>query len=268
VIVQLGVTTFPEGEIESAEAVASQRQKIAATRAALLAELAGTSHRTIREFETIPFVALEVAPDAMSALESSPNVVGVEEDRLLSPLLSQSVPLIGADQAWAAGFDGTGVVVAILDTGVDKTHPFLSGKVVEEACFSSNGNCPNGLTLQTGPGAGVPCTYAPNGCRHGTYVAGIAAGSGAGAGVSFSGVAKGTHIIAVQVFSRLTGGACAGAGEDPCALVFSSDVIMGGERVLTLSSQYAIAAVNVSLGVPVDSPLRATPAPSSRPGRL
>jgi len=185
VIVQLGVTTFPEGELESAEAVALQRQDITTMRSAVLAELAGTGHRTIREFETIPFVALEVAPDAMTALEASPNVVGVEEDRLLSPLLSQSVPLIGADQAWAAGFDGTGIVVAILDSGVEKTHPFLSGKVVEEACYSSNGTCPNGLASQTGPGAGVPCTYAANGCQHGTHVAGIAAGSG----VSFSGVA-------------------------------------------------------------------------------
>lgn len=191
-------------------------------------------------------------------------MVGVEEDRLLSPLLSQSVPLIGADQAWAAGFDGTGIVVAILDTGVDKTHPFLAGKVVEGACFSSSGICPNGLTTQIGGGSAVPGAYAANGCQHGTYVAGIAAGSGA----SFSGVARGARIIAVQVFSRLPGSQCAGAGEDPCALASVSDLIAGGERVLTLSSQYAIAAVNVSLGVPVDSPLRATPAPSSRPGRL
>ena len=248
VIVQLRASTAPEGHLESAEAVTLQRQDIATMRSAVLAELEGTGYRTIREFETIPFVALEVAPDAMTALEASPNVVGVEEDRLLSPLLSQSVPLIGTDQAWAAGFDGAGIVVAILDTGVDKTHPFLSGKVVEEACFSSTGNCPNGLTSQIGSGAGVPCTYAPNGCRHGTHVAGIAAGSGAGAGVSFSGVAKGAHIIAVQVFSRVTGSQCAGEGEDPCALASTSDVIAGGERVLALSGQHTIAAVNVSLG--------------------
>ena len=247
VIVRFRVTTTPEGELESADAVASQRQDIAAMRYAGLAELAGTSHRTVREFATIPFVALEVAPDAIAALEASPNVVGVEEDRLLSPLLSQSVPLIGADQAWAAGFDGTGIVVAILDTGVDNTHPFLSGKVVEEACYSGNGNCPNGEDSQIGPGAGIPCTYAPNSCRHGTHVAGIAAGSGAGAGVSFSGVAKGAGIIAVQVFSRFTGSICAG-GEDPCALSFVSDLIAGLEHVFSLRDQFNIAAVNLSLG--------------------
>jgi len=52
VIVQLRASTVPEGQLESAEAVASQRQGIATMRGAVLAELAGTSHRTIREFET------------------------------------------------------------------------------------------------------------------------------------------------------------------------------------------------------------------------
>ena len=247
VIVQLRVTTTAEGELQSADAVASQRQDIAAMRYAALAELAGTNYRTIREFATIPFVALEVAPDAMAALEASPNVVGVEEDRLERASLSQSVPLIGANQAWAAGFDGTGIVVAILDTGVDKNHPFFAGKVVQEACFTSNNSCPNGTNSQIGSGAGVPCTYAPDGCRHGTHVAGIAAGSGAGAGESFSGVAKGAGIIAVQVFSRFTGSDCAG-GEDPCALSSVIDLIAGLDHVFSLRDQFTIAAVNLSLG--------------------
>jgi subtilisin family serine protease len=247
VIVRFRVATTPEGDLESADAVASQRRDIAAMGYAALAELAGTSHRTVREFATIPFVALEVAPDAIAALEASPNVVGVEEDRLERASLSESIPLIGADPAWAAGFDGTGIVVAILDTGVDKTHPFLAGKVVEEACFSDNGNCPNDQDSQIGPGAGIPCTYAPNSCRHGTHVAGIAAGSGAGAGVGFSGVAKGAGIIAVQVFSRFTEGTCAG-DEDPCARTFVSDQIAGLEHVFSLRDQFNIAAVNLSLG--------------------
>jgi subtilisin family serine protease len=227
VIVQLQVKAVPEGRLGSADAVASQRQKIAARRSAIFAELAGTRHRTIRAFETIPFVALEVWPDAWPALQRSGNVVAVEEDRLERAALSQSVPLVGANQAWAAGFDGTGIVVAILDTGVDKTHPFLSGKVVEEACYSNSGNCPNGLDSQTGSGAGVPCTYASDGCRHGTRLAGIAAG----AGPTFSGVAKGAQIMAVQVFSRFTGSTCADfdVDEDPCSLTFASDQVAGLE---------------------------------------
>jgi subtilisin family serine protease len=59
------------------------------------------------------------------------------EDTLSAPTLADSVPLIGADVAWAAGYSGAGQAVAILDTGVDKTHPFLTGKVIAEACFSS-----------------------------------------------------------------------------------------------------------------------------------
>lgn len=140
--------------------------------------------------------------------------------------------------------EGTGWAVAVLDTGVDKVHPFLTGKVVEEACFSGNSNCPNGSPTQLGPGAGVPCIYAPNGCRHGTHVAGIAAGRGS----SFSGVARGADLIAIQVFSSFTGTNNCGTGEDPCPLSFASDQIAGLERVFTLRTSRQIAAANMSLG--------------------
>ena len=88
----------------------------------------------------------------------------VHEDLRLRPMLAESAPLIKAPDAWAAGWDGTGQVVAILDTGVDKDHPFLIGKVIEEACYDSSGvsTCPNGLTSDTGAGAGVPCTSPPS----------------------------------------------------------------------------------------------------------
>src|SRR5262249_37981089 len=124
--------------------------------------------------------ALDVGPEGLTELEASGLwVKRVVLDALHAPSLPQSVPLIGGDQAWSRGFDGTGAVVAILDTGVESTHPFLGGKVVEEACYSSNFSghsitlCPNGSTQQTGPGAG-PCCPLPR-RRHGTLVGGIAA---------------------------------------------------------------------------------------------
>jgi hypothetical protein len=135
---------------------------------------------------------------------------------------------------------------------MDKNHSFLSGKVVDEACFSLGGdkttngvgNCPNGGETQTGAGSGVNCTYATLNCPHGTHVGGIAAGKG----TTFSGVAKDASLMSVQVFSRLTGTDCNGTGNDPCALSFLSDQIAGLERVYNQRGTRSFASVNMSLG--------------------
>ncbi len=99
VLVQLRVSTLPEGKLSSADAVASQRRAIASAQSAVLAELAGTSYRVIRTFETIPFLALDVSPDALQALEGSALVVGVEEDRLDSPQRMPKSPAEDKDRA-------------------------------------------------------------------------------------------------------------------------------------------------------------------------
>jgi subtilisin family serine protease len=210
VIVELwlpGGAHVPEGLLTGA-GQGVQRRDIASARLHVLSRLVGRNHRVVQQYSTVPMVALEIGPDALTELEaSSLSVRRVVVDTLNAPSLPQSIPLIGADQDWSRGFDGTGMVVAIVDTGVESTHPFLAGKVVEEACYSSNvvGHsatmCPNGSTQQTGTGAGVTCPLSA--CWHGTHVTGIAAGNGAGASVAFSGVAKNAQIMAVQVFSSL-----------------------------------------------------------------
>src|SRR5439155_22771669 len=134
------------------------------------------------------------------------DVKQVWDDAIVRPILADSVPLIGADQAWSAGYDGNGTTIAVLDTGVDSTHPFLAGKVIEEACYSStvagtsSTVCPNGLDEQIGPGSAVPCPL--DACLHGTHVAGIAAGNDMTSSQP-PGVAKAAHLMAVQVFSRI-----------------------------------------------------------------
>jgi subtilisin len=172
------------------------------------------------------------------------------EDEPSPPALDESTSVIGADQAWAAGFTGAGQAVAVLDTGVEKTHSFLAGKVVAEACYSttfsaytSSTLCPGGGESSTAPGSGINCDPSIPGCDHGTHVAGIAAGNGS----SFSGVGKDADLIAIQVFSRFDDTSFCGSST-PCVLSWSSDQILALERVLALSATIDIASVNMSLG--------------------
>jgi subtilisin family serine protease len=256
VIVELRLPAahVPEGALGDRIAVARQRERIAAAADRVVAGLARGSHREMRRFTTVPYLVLEVTPASLAALEQmGDEVVSIAPDALNRPSLAESVPLIEADQAWSNGFDGTGMTIAILDTGVDKTHPFLTGKVVDEACYSSTTAgisqtfCPSGLDQQLGAGAATPCPL-PN-CEHGTHVAGIAAGGDTDPTHPFPGVAKGASLMAVQVFTQVIDpGSCGGTA--PCVGAFSTDIIAALEHVydVALLGSRQIASVNMSLG--------------------
>ena len=258
VIVRFATPPNVETDIESDLELSSRRRSISFARASTLDVLSRLPHRVNREFQDFPFMALSLSPAGLQALESLPGVVTeVFEDQLHAPSLAESVPLVQADQAWSGGFaglslDGTGTVIAIIDTGVDKNHSFLSGKVVSEACFSSNDVslsattvCPGGGETSTAPGSGVPCDA--NGCEHGTHVAGIAAG---GSPSGFAGVAPGASILSIQVFSKFTDPfICLLTGEpQPCALSFTSDILAGLQYAYSQRTLLNLAAVNMSLG--------------------
>ncbi|NIQ01469.1 MAG: S8 family serine peptidase, partial [Nitrospinaceae bacterium] len=218
----------------------------------------GQTFRGVKKFRFIPFLGLEVDAADVTDLQSDPRVIGIREDRLWAPILADSVPLIGADAVFDRGFTGSGWTVAILDTGVDKNHSFFGGRVVSEACYSTNAPslsisslCPGGVESSTAPDSGLHCnandpSLDDAGCDHGTHVAGIAAGNGA----SFSGVAQGANLIAIQVFSKVDDPSqCLPFGLSvPCLLAFTSDIIQGGERVLELSGTFDIASANISIG--------------------
>ena len=207
-----------------------------------------------RPIANLPFVVLEVDQRQLAALRESGQIEAVQEDKIERAYLADSVPLIDTPKVWNVA-RGAGRAVAVLDTGVDRRHPFLAERVVAEACFSSNSPefgatslCPNGQANQIGPNAAQPC--AVPGCEHGTHVAGIAVGFTK----ELSGVAPEGSIVAIQVFSRFDdrpGGpqTCASAGtRSPCVLTFTSDQIAGLQHVLGLADEYGIAAVNMSLG--------------------
>src|SRR5438046_1223393 len=242
-----------EGAVPS-QARALYRQEITDAASRLLSRLAQHQHRVLRRYVTAPLIALEAGPTTLQELDASSSLVKrVTEDRIHTPVLLDSVPLIGADKAWAQGFDGTGLVVALIDTGVDSAHQFLAGKVVEEACYSTTSAqrsttlCPNGADEQIGTGAGVYCPLELEGCWHGTHVAGIAAGNGTPSGLPIWGVGRGASIMSVQVFSRFDGFFDCG-GSPPCIGAYTSDILAALERVYALRTKHPVAAVNMSLG--------------------
>ncbi len=234
---------------DGADRIAAQRARLAAAQQEVVAALSGRQER-VRPYSYTPFVSMRVDAADLDRLLRHPLVAGIEENRPDRPTLAESVPIIRANEAWSAGYTGSGQTVAVLDSGVDKTHPFLNDKVVAEACFSttdfSNGIfslCPNGQDQQTGSGAGVNCSATIDGCEHGTHVAGIAAGKGD----AFSGVAKEASVIAVQVFSEFT--LIEECGETvPCGRTFRDDYNQGLSHVYGLRGNHAIASVNMSLG--------------------
>lgn len=243
VIVQVDVPAVPEGRMTRLDATRQRAAIRSAQNAAVTDLLGGTGAKVHAIFDNVPHIAAEVDANTFAQLRASGRVLGIEEDVASPPVLLQSTSLINAPVAWSSGRTGSGWAVAVLDTGVDKSHPFLAGKVVSEACYSSttaesSSVCPGGVTASTAAGSGVNCNTSVSGCTHGTHVAGIVAGSGAPDGSS--GVAPGAGIIAMQVFSRFPA--------SNAVMSYTSDQIKALERVYALKDTFQIASVNMSLG--------------------
>ncbi|UQW97810.1 S8 family serine peptidase [Rummeliibacillus sp. G93] len=240
VIIQLDEKFKPEGQISKSQKNV-QESSIQETQDTIVKDLDNqnvTGH--ISKYKTIPYMAMEVDAEGLQALAENPSVKSIMEDGVisksdikntgeledeLSSKLFMTNSVMHSENAWSAGFTGEGETVAILDTGVDRAHPFLKNKVVYEACFSSNLNC-NGKSTATGTGTANDTE------GHGTHVAGIATGNTSW----MSGVAKDSKIIAIKVLPD-----AGGKGN-------FSDLLNGLERIYLLRNQYDISAINLSLG--------------------
>lgn len=162
-------------------------------------------------YTLVPAFAADATAEAINRLAADPDVETIWLDLPVHTCLDVSVPLLGVPKAWAAGFQGKGVVVGIVDTGVDAAHPDLAGRVSAVQDF-------------TGQGSGDR-----NG--HGTHVCGIVAGSGVASGGKFVGVAPEATLLVAKALRA------DGAG-------MTSDVIAGLEWAVDRQAR----VVNLSLG--------------------
>lgn len=215
--------------------------------------------RPIGRFRNRNLGTLQVNPAELSSLIADPQLE-VYENRWHKPMLDISVPLVFETQA-ISEFSGSGQVVVLLDTGVEKGHDFLNGRIIDSAsaCFSNSGMangggledpetlCSGGMHTTTGIGAGDKCDPGAivAGCQHGTQIAGIIASND----VTIKGVATGAQIIPIQVFTQLNDEIeCGDESNTPCILASTIDIIRALEYVDTIKTQYSIAAVNLSFG--------------------
>ncbi|WP_433306874.1 S8 family peptidase [Actinoplanes sp. CA-030573] len=134
-------------------------------------------HADVAERQSL-WSSLTAGPATARSLRPGVQRVWLDGKRKIT--LDHSVPQIGAPTAWKAGYDGTGVTVGILDTGIDQTHPDFAGKIVGTANFT-----------------GAPTVDDEVG--HGTHVASIIAGSGAASGGRYKGVAPGAKLLIGKV---------------------------------------------------------------------
>ncbi len=210
-------------------------------------------------YRYVPAISLSANKSQLEELLASDHVAAVYEEQPLFLSLDSSGPVIGKARAQALNATGAGQVVAILDSGFDVTHPFLAGRIVAEACFSTPGsaaqpspsgfsNCPGGTAEEKGPGASR-FNAVPNyeGVEHGTHVAGIVAGRGP----DFNGVAPEAQLMLANVFKRQNISKCPKwmAGKYAgCISTMPSSIISAMEWIFEQREDFNIAAVNLSLG--------------------
>ncbi len=222
----------------------------------------GQQKERIKKFKYVPQMAMSVDREDLEQLLNDPSV-RVQRDIPRELLLDQSVPAVYPNHLTNDALDGNGWVVAVLDTGIDSDHPFLTGKVVSEACYSAidgldslytTSLCPAEAASSTATGSGESCDETIPGCEHGTFVGGIIAGGDDGTITPpLNGVAKSADLISIKVVTEVDAtnpsapdNICDGDSE--CLKAWTTNIIAGLERVYELRNDFDIAAVNLSVG--------------------
>lgn len=173
-------------------------------------------------------LALEIPVNALPALEADPDVVSVGVDHPLRALDETTDAATNVNAAWNSGYNGAGIGIAVIDSGINDNHPDLwdstesHSRVVYHQDFT-------GTAATNASGANYDLY------GHGTHVAGIIAGNGYLSSGNYIGVAPAATLIDLRVLDLN------GVGTD-------SAVIAGIQQAIALKNKYNIQVINLSLG--------------------
>ncbi|MFW9844502.1 MAG: S8 family serine peptidase, partial [Candidatus Thorarchaeota archaeon] len=200
-------------------------------------QMSGLSSVVIRHaFHIIPMVSLYIRSDEISALSENILISSLTLD-VQRKLTSEQVPVeeatiaengngythfttfLEAEQMWDMGYNGTGVVVAVLDSGVDNDHPDLQHQIIGFRDLVNDQDDMN-------PSDGID-GYDDNG--HGTACVWNVVGDGTASGGNLTGVAPGASILAVKVLDD------EGSGDDSVIAQGIEFAMDNGADVISLS---------------------------------
>ena len=209
-------------------------EKIAAKRDSIIAEMQKVATVNVgNEYDYVfSGFAVEVAENNLPALLEIAGIKAVYPDvtyeveqisvdrmfdpELVSPMMMDSAPFIGANDAWAAGFTGEGVTVAIIDTGVDYTHPDLAHAFGDYKGYDFVDRNDDPQETLTGP--------LNRRTNHGTHVAGTVAANG-----QIKGVAPDATLLAYRVLGP------GGSGTTQNVIAGIERAVLDGADIMNLS---------------------------------
>ncbi|WP_339147849.1 MULTISPECIES: S8 family serine peptidase [unclassified Sutcliffiella] len=199
-----------------------------------------------REYEHVfSGFSLEIPANEIPSLLATPGVKAVypnveytttevvsEEE--FSPAMFDSAPFIGSNEAWDLGFTGEGVKVAIIDTGVDYTHPDLAGNFGEYLGWDFVDNDADPQETFPGDPRGAATT-------HGSHVAGTVAANG-----QIKGVAPDATLLAYRVLGP------GGSGSTENVVAAIERAVLDGADVMNLSLGNSLNAPDWATSIALD----------------
>jgi serine protease AprX len=192
------------------------------------AKMQGLGGKLHAQLHVVKGAAFTIPVSALAALEADPEVVSVSIDHPMTGLDDTTDIATGIAAAWNAGYNGTGIGVAVIDSGINDSHPDLwnssetQSRVVYHQDFT-------GTATTNSSGAQYDLF------GHGTHVAGIIGGNGYLSGGNYAGAAPNVNLVDLRALDLN------GAGTD-------STVIAAIQEAIALQSTYNIRVINLSLG--------------------